>query len=132
MSNEAEDWLEEQGRRLQAREASIKRFFIPGANDDAEAESVLAAIAAHNGRPVPPIPDRLRRITYKHNGEFFVAEVGQPVDPYYCEDGPVIAILPGDPLLICTRDRGVVRGDPILVGSQSVLSTKFFGEDDPR
>jgi hypothetical protein len=128
----ADDDFEELGRRFQARKERISKFFLPLAKDDTEAESVFEAICKFNDRPVPPLEERLRRVAYTHNGEYYVTEVGQPIDPYYCEEGPVFAILPGNPLLICTGERGVVRGSPILVGHDSVLKARYFGDSEER
>jgi hypothetical protein len=106
-------------------------FFIPGADSPKEAEMVLDSIARFVHRPVPPLHERIRRISYTHNGEHYTAEVGQPVDPYYRTDGPVIAILGGNPLLICTPNRGVLRGEPIYVGAANIKSATYFDEPHP-
>jgi hypothetical protein len=104
-------------------------FFIPGASSPQEAEMVLVAIAKFAQRPIPPPHECIRRIAYTHNGELYTAEVGQPIDPYYQTRGPIIAILGGDPLLICTPDRGVLRGEPIYVGAAHVKSAVYFDEE---
>ena len=101
-------------------------FFIPLAKDSVEAESVLESIAKFISRPVPT--RRIFRITYTHNGKFMTAEVGGDPNPYYREKGPVIAIFDGNPLCVCLPDRGVSRGDPIMVGAQSVQSKEYFDE----
>ena len=103
-------------------------FFIPGAKTPQEAEEVLASIARFVQRPVPLPHERIRRIAYTHNGEYYTAKVGQPIDPYYRTEGPVIAILGGNPLLICAPNRGVLRGEPIYVGAVSVKSAIYFDE----
>lgn len=65
-------------------------------------------------------------LSYKHNGKAYEAEVGK-------EDsgglGIVIAILFDESrslYLVCTPNRGVIRGDPILVGQHSVISVRDF------
>jgi len=108
----------------------MSTFFIPGANSPQEAEVVLDSIAKFVQRPAPPAHERIRRIAYTHNGEHYTAEVGQPVDPYYRTEGQVIAILGGNPLLICTPNRGVLRGEPIYVGAASVKSAAYFDEPE--
>lgn len=129
----AADDFEEAARRLRARQERNRTFFIPGIVDPAIAEATLRAVATFHQRPVPPLEDRLRRVAYTHNDEYFVAEVGVPVDPYYYDVNElVLVILPGDPLLICSRNRGVERGAPICVGASSVLKARFFGEGDER
>jgi hypothetical protein len=61
---------------------------------------------------------RFYSLTYWHNGKTLKATVGEP-DPL--EGNLVIAIFrtarSSGPYLICTPDRGVNRGDPILAGS---------------
>ena len=101
-------------------------FFIPGASTSEEAEKVLASIATFVQTRKPQPAERLFGLTYEHNGKRYVAQVGKPIDPYYRSDGPVIAIFDGNPLLICTRDRGVLRSGPILVSSQSVEKADYF------
>lgn len=128
--NASSDWAAA-GERIKARDAKYAKFWIPAAENDEQAERLLASIAAFNHRPVPPIDERLRRVAYRHNGEYYVAEVGQPVDPYYCENGVVVAILPGDPLLVCSANRGVLRGEPIYVGKDTILLARFFGDPAP-
>lgn len=106
------------------------KFFFPDAVDDDQAERVLAATARFNHREVPPPHERLRSLTYKHNGETYFAEVGKPVHDYYRATGPVLAIFAGNPLLICLLDRGVRRGEPIYVNARAVIDSEFF-EPEP-
>ena len=103
-------------------------FFIPLASSAEEAERRLEGIAKFVQRPVPPIHERIFRLVYRHHGVRYVAEVGQPIDDYYQSVGPVIAIFGGNPLLICMRDRGVLRGGPIFVSNESVEEAVFFEE----
>jgi hypothetical protein len=102
------------------------RFFIPHAKDAEEAESVLESIAKFVQRPVPPSDKRVFKIAYTHNSRDFVAEVGKPMDSYYQEAGEVAAIFEGNPYLVCLPLRGVIRGDPILVGDKTVSAIKYF------
>ena len=102
----------------------MPKFFIPGAKDDAQTDSVLESIAEFINRPVPT--QRIFRITYIHNGKPMTAEVGKNPDPYYREKGPVVAIFGGNPLYICLPSRGVAKGDPIFVGEHTVQSTEYF------
>ena len=70
---------------------------------------------------------RYYEIRYRHNGRDVVARVGEN-DPL--EHAPVIAIFRAahrsGPFLICTPNRGVVRGDPIMAdGSDRTYAIKF-------
>jgi hypothetical protein len=102
------------------------KFFVPAANSPEEAESVLLSIAKFHQQGVPPHGERLFRIVFRHNGKPYVAQVGQPIDPYFQLSGPVVAIFGGKPLLVCMRDRGVLRGSPIFVGAESVEEAEYF------
>jgi hypothetical protein len=108
-------------------QAQRKRFFIPIPSPE-EAKQVLEGIAKWVHREVPPPHELIFRLEFKHNGKDYVAEVGQEIDPYYQSPGPVIAIFGGNPLLICMRDRGVLKGEPIYVATQSVKRAEYFDE----
>ncbi|WP_043838376.1 hypothetical protein [Muricoccus aerilatus] len=102
-------------------------FFIPAAVNPEQAEKVLSAVAQFIREDVPPPEKRLFRISFTHNGKAFTAEVGKPLDRYYQEgDHLVVAILGTDPLKVCLANRGVVRGEPVLVGAWTVTSREFF------
>ena len=107
------------------------KFFVPGASCTDEAEAVLQSITRLEKRPVPAPDERIFRLTYEHNGRRYVAEVGQPLDPYYSTKGAVIAIIGGHPLMICTPDRGVIRGFPIYVGTHCVEHVEYFADELP-
>ena len=102
------------------------KFFVPGASCTDEAEALLQSITRLEKRPVPAPDERIFRLTYEHNGRRYVAEVGQPMDPYYNTKGAVIAILGGHPLMICTPDRGVIRGSPILCWNALRRARRIF------
>lgn len=101
------------------------KFFIPLVEEDAQAEGVIAAASRFTGHPIPS--PRIYSIAYKHNGKSMKATVGESPNLYYHEEGPVICIL-GDETLyaVCTKNRGVGRGEPILVGRRSVLWVIHF------
>ncbi|MGX1199326.1 hypothetical protein [Parvibaculum sp. MBR-TMA-1.3b-4.2] len=103
------------------------KFFIPAAQSDAEADVVLEAIAKFNSLPLPE--RRIFRLSFKHNGVRYDVEVGQPAPDYFRAGGPVVAILGNDPICVCLADRGVLRGSPIYVGKNSVLSMEYFEYD---
>ena len=109
--------------------APIMKFFIPGASCTDEAEAVLQSITRLEKRSMPAPQERIFRLAYEHNGERYVAEVGQPMDQYYDTRGPVIAIIGGHPLMICTPDRGVAHGDPIYVGTHCVEYAEYFDDE---
>ena len=99
-------------------------FFIPFADTAEQAETVYASIRAFMAKVAfRPNDRRIYQIAYRHNGKDYVATVGEEGP----ENEPVIAILetfnPGPLYMICSPNRGVVRGEPFLAGNvQSVTN----------
>src|SRR5688572_10267272 len=89
-------------------------FFIPYSKDRKQAEDVWNSCRIWTNRNCGAVQlDRIFSIEYVHEGKRWFAEVGQP-EPRTGE--LVIAILNGITYLVCTPNRGVIRGTPILVG----------------
>ncbi len=102
-------------------------FFVPGAESDPElAEQTYTAIKIFAEEQTWPISDRrIFRIEYKH----FVrtragvrveweAEVGKVFE----EIGePCIAIFESNSFLVCTPNRGAIRGIPVMVGQPHTI-----------
>lgn len=123
-------------------------FFIPHARDAAQAEGLLEGTRRFCQEQVPWVilPKRVKSIRFTHNGKQYVAEVGQPVR--YTQGGRVFLEHVGhdpnpepeneklviclfettDPFLVCTLNRGVAKGDPILVGRREVEAVELFEE----
>jgi hypothetical protein len=92
------------------------------------AEQVLAATRAfaveNSGGTLSE--RRIFRVSYAHEGRNYTAEVGKP-DPRVNEHVIVILEAPErDLYLVCTANRGVVRGMPVMVGASSVLDVLEF------
>lgn len=102
-------------------------FFIPDVADPEDAEQVYRAIKAfaHETTGWAIGDRRIFRIRYEHNGKSLVAEVGKP-DPLTGE--LVFAILASNSYLVCTPNRGVRRGMPILAGVPGRRSVEEFAE----
>ena len=107
----------------------LKRFFVPGAKDQAEAESVWEATRAFAREQLTwEVSDRrIFQINYQHDGKPYVAEVGVS-DPQTGER--VLVILESDAYLVCTANRGVAGGQPILVGRHEVRTIEDFAPTD--
>ena len=101
------------------------RFFIPAAKDETQAEEVWVAIKKFAEETLGwEISDRrIFSIFYQRQDKHYHVEVGKP-DPRNNE--LVIAILESTTYLVCTPNRGVVRGMPILVGQDKVERTIDF------
>lgn len=101
-------------------------YFVPHADSPEQAERVRAAVvqfARDNGYS-PNEERRILSLAYTHDGTDYVAEVDQ-VEPRTGEQ--VIMILDaGSVYLVCTPNRGVARGTPILVGRTEVRTGVDF------
>jgi hypothetical protein len=106
------------------------QFHIPAAEDEIQAERILANIAKHISAPVPPVDRRIRKVTWQHNGTRYSAEVGQPIDRYFGGDLVIAILHSGNCYCICTRDRGVVRGSPIYAGDGESTAIVYFDKSD--
>ncbi|RUV13037.1 MULTISPECIES: hypothetical protein [unclassified Mesorhizobium] len=102
-------------------------FFIPAAEGQEQTEQVYAAVVAFNHLVDP---QRYYSISYTHNGRREVATVGEP---HVINGEPVLLILKerrnGAPFLICTENRGVVRGGPILASGDWQTNAIDFTRD---
>jgi hypothetical protein len=100
-------------------------FFVPAAETPEEAEKVWQAtrtFAKENlGWDIGQ--RRIFRVTWIHEGKAIDCKVGER-EPYGGET--VVAILESNAFLVCTANRGVLRGEPILVGRQEVSSIIDF------
>ena len=97
------------------------KFFIPHAKDKKQAEKVLQGIikfAKENfkGSAWRDITNRrIFSLSYTHEGKKYHSEVGK-LDDRVNEE--VIAILESYTYFVCTPNRGVIRGTPVLVGKE--------------
>lgn len=103
------------------------KYFLPAAKDDGEAEETFQAIRKFAKMTLGwETSDRkIFRLKYKHDGKDYYAEVGKTDQ----DTGEIIiAILESNAYLICTPNRGVLRGMPLLVGKESAYSIEDFDE----
>lgn len=101
------------------------RFFIPHAEDEAQAKRVYDAVVEFNHAPSQE--RRIAALAWEHNGMKFSCEVGGEAPSYY-QTGtePVVAILDcGQLFKVCTQNRGVLRGEAIFVGRAGASPTYF-------
>jgi hypothetical protein len=101
------------------------KFFIPAAEDAAQAEEVYQSIrrfvAEQEGRLTIT---RIYRIEFSHNGKQYNLAVGDRFQEVRGE--LVIAILEGRAYYVCTPHRGVVRGQPFLVSREFATHIEEF------
>jgi hypothetical protein len=102
-----------------------RKFFVPAVEDRAQAEGVWEATRAfaHDQLAWDVSDRRIFQINYQHNGRPYVAEVGLP-DARTGET--LLVILESNAYLVCTENRGVVRGEPIIVGREQVRTVEDF------
>ena len=107
------------------RKDKIMKFFIPDVEDVDEAEKIYDAIKKFAKMTLGwDVTDRrIFKISYRHNGNYYDAEVGKILKVNREE---VIAILESNAYLICTPTRGVIRDMPLLVGGDSAISVTDF------
>ncbi len=102
------------------------KFFIPHSESNEQAESVYRGIKdfAFQQMGWKISNRRINFIKYTHDSKDYIAEVGKEEKRTGAE---VIAILESEgPYLVCTKDRGVLRGEPIMIGKSSVYQEKDF------
>ena len=99
--------------------------FFPAAQDEKQAEEVYTSIKKFARQTLGWDATERRNfcLTYQHEGKHYYVEVGKP-DPRVGEI--VVAILESNTYLICTYNRGVARGEPILVGVNEVVDITDF------
>ena len=101
------------------------KFFIPKADGIIQAEEVWESVKkfAEKNLEWDVTDRRIFSIAYQKHGKDYYAEVGKP-DPRNGE--LVIAILDSVTYLVCTPNRGVLRGIPILVGDSELRKITEF------
>jgi hypothetical protein len=101
------------------------QFFLPFAESPKQAEDTLTAITSFVESQTSGVdPSRgIFRLKFRHNGVDEEAEVGKTFE---VTGEPVVAILKGITYLVCTPNRGVLRGFPILVGEKEVRQVEDF------
>jgi allophanate hydrolase subunit 1 len=104
------------------------KFFIPHAKDEEQKEHFYEAIRKFAKEQLLwDITDRrIFSIHYRHDGKDGYAEVGKREQLGGMEGEEVIAILESNAYLICTPNRGFLRGIPILVGKEEAYSVVDF------
>lgn len=106
-----------------------KQFFVPAASSAEEALKVYEATRQFSeeqlGRKTKP--KRIERICFDHDGHTWEAVVGEQFTEI---NELVIAIFEMDQLfIVCTPNRGVLRGEPYLVGKNSTRHYAEFLKD---
>jgi hypothetical protein len=98
-------------------------FWLPHSQSPDQAETVYATIKEWvRTQAFPPADDRIESVAYTHDGKHYIATVGQR-DNLVGEE--VIAIFrpmsEQQPWMVCTPNRGVARGAPVLVRPTNIV-----------
>ena len=101
------------------------KFFVPPTKDDAQAKRIYESARSHcetqTGWRV--LPKKIHALRYRHNGREYLTQVGYE-DP---SDGLVVCIFESEEAyLVCTPQRGVLGGHPILIGLSEVSDVELF------
>lgn len=103
------------------------RFFIPKSKDEVQAVEIYEGARTFCEKQTgwKTTNRRIFSVRYRHNGVEYLAQVGS-LD--YTE-GLVICIFETPQCyLVCTPNRGVLRGYPILAGKNDVSDIESFEE----
>jgi hypothetical protein len=99
------------------------KFFIPDIHEEAQEKNIYKAIRLFVIETMgSKFSDRkIFRLRYNHNGKQECEEVGK-LSPSTGEMVKAILYAPSRKLYnVCTNNRGVIRGIPILVGENEVI-----------
>lgn len=101
-------------------------FFVPHADTPQLAREVYEAIKAFSEQNLGTVSNRkIFRIEFRDRGKDCVAQVGM-VTSINGEEVMAILEQTNKYYLVCTYNRGVVKGLPMLVGTNEVWSVEDF------
>lgn len=103
------------------------KFFVPHAKDKTQAAQVYEAVKKfceqQTGWRVRST--KIFALRYRHDGNEYLAQVGSKDN----SEGEVLCIFESEvTYFVCTASRGVIRGDPILVGREEVSDIECFAD----
>ncbi len=101
------------------------RFFVPGTQTPEETEIIYNALRTRAENIALRVTERkIQSVLYKRNNKLFSMSVGL-ADPVKKET--VIAIFEGFTVyLVFTPNRGVIWGNPYIIGTEEILSVEEF------
>jgi len=106
------------------------KFFVPAAKNAAQADEVYEGIRKFNSEQMGATLShrRIYRLAGVHDGKPFTPTVGEQFERL---QEAVVAILldtKRNLYLICTANRGVIRGEPYLSGAHEIRDAEDFEE----
>jgi hypothetical protein len=109
----------------------VTRFWVPAAGSDSAAEEVWQATLTFQRQQAPNwVFDQTRweSLRWVHEGKKYATAVGER-EPYTGET--TLVILRSNTFCVCTANRGVLRGGPVLIGLEEVLEAVPFEDHAP-
>jgi hypothetical protein len=106
------------------------RFSFPGAKSPEEAEELYEATKKHAVKTMGwgIREKRIRSITFRVQGKALSAVVGRTPS---VNSEVVCAILDSNAYLVCTPNRGYLRGTPMIIGKDEVYGVELFDSVAP-
>ena len=88
-------------------------FFVPSTKSKEDTESFYQAIVSFNKPPMELNKNRIYKIKYRHNSQEFEETIGKVSKV----NGEIVGAIfnLGSLFVVCTDNRGVLRGEPLLV-----------------
>jgi HEAT repeat protein len=109
--------------------STVKFFVPPHKPGDTSSEAAYNAIKGYTVQTDPATADfderRIYAVEYKHNGRMYSAQVGQTEERTKELIHAILGCGP-DLVLICTTNRGAMKGYPIFVGKDEIISIVEF------
>lgn len=104
------------------------KFFVPGTKNDQEAENVYGILRKKmTQHRYQPNDARIYEIAFEDNGQTITETVGKHSS---IASEPIVAIFETeDVYLICTTNRGILRGMPLLAGKWATVRAEPFEAD---
>ena len=102
------------------------KFFVPATKDSQEAEKAYLALRRKMAQThgYTPGPARLYQLVYEDNGQEYTETVGE-ASAFGGER--IVAIFQAeDKYFVCTANKGVVKGLPMMVGDWAVVRVVPF------
>lgn len=102
----------------------MPKFYVPFAEDEAQAENVWQNTKKFHERHGATISDRrIYSIEYQHKGKKCIDVIGG-LDRY--DNEKILILLEADQVYFCcTANQGVLRGGPIYIGKEGAFVTEF-------
>lgn len=95
------------------------KFFVPYANTDEQAEKVWSSVRTFlTQQGFSTTERRIRKVYFRHNGQDYEAEVGKLFSDLREEATIILEAAHHRLIYLCTPNRGVVRGEPYLIGAR--------------